>query len=208
MDASLHKPGLYRWKRQTDPKVYSRSQKVATNNDIQDWIKKVEEASNQAAEAVFGGKTGRQKRSAALRNADQLREHDDTYSEAQELLSQWVNDKIRLDNDMDDFDEEPWNKRSLEVKREWDHLVDTNNEEFGINYYRKQYKDTGDPYAFLEDMDEDRAVNTVMDQMLKKKVVADRVINDLGLDDSSKYKDPRLKMELRHKQVKEKKKKK
>jgi hypothetical protein len=46
-------------------------------------------------------------------------------------------------------------------------------------------------------MDEDRAVNTVLDQMLKKKVVADRVVNDLGFDDASKYKDPRLKMELR-----------
>ena len=26
MSDSLHKPGLYKWKRQTDPKVYSRSQ--------------------------------------------------------------------------------------------------------------------------------------------------------------------------------------
>ena len=50
-------------------------------------------------------------------------------------------------------------------------------------------------------MDEDRAVNTVLDQMLKKKVVTDRVVNDLGFDDASKYKDPRLKMELRHKHV-------
>ena len=60
---------------------------------------------------------------------------------AHELLSQWVNDKIRLDNDMDEFDDEPWNKKSLEVKREWDHLVDNNNEEYGMNYYRKKYKD-------------------------------------------------------------------
>ncbi|CAC5393174.1 unnamed protein product [Mytilus coruscus] len=201
MSDSLHKPGLYKWKRQTDPKVYSRSQKVTTNNDIQDWIKKVEDASNQAADAVFGDK---KKRVTALRNVDQLREHDDSHSEAQELLSQWVNDKIRLDNDMDEFDDGPWNKRSLEVKKEWDHLVDYNNEEYGMNYYRKQYKDEEDPYAFLADMDEDRAVDTVLDQMLQKKVVADRVVNDLGFDDSSKYKDPRLKMELRHKQVKEK----
>ncbi|XP_063441327.1 coiled-coil domain-containing protein 191-like [Mytilus trossulus] len=201
MSDNLHKPGLYKWKRQTDPKVYSRSQKVTTNNDIQDWIKKVEDASNQAADAVFGDK---KKKATALRNVGQLREHDDSHSEAQELLSQWVNDKIRLDNDMDDFDDEPWNKRSLEVKKEWDHLVDYNNEEYGMNYYRKQYKDEEDPYAFLADMDEGRAVDTVLDQMLKKKVVADRVVNDLGFDDSSKYKDPRLKMELRHKQVKEK----
>lgn len=68
---------------------------------------------------------------------------------AQELLSQWVNDKIRLDNDMDEFDDEPWNKRSSEVKREWDHLVDNNNEEYGMNYYRKKYKDEEGRYVFL-----------------------------------------------------------
>lgn len=50
---------------------------------------------------------------------------------------------------MDDFDDEPWNKRSLEVKKEWDHLVDYNNEEYGMNYYRKQYKDVDGKIVFL-----------------------------------------------------------
>lgn len=37
--------------------------------------------------------------------------------------------------------------------------------------------------------------------MLDKKVVEKDILNDLGFDGSKKRKDPRPKMELRHKQV-------
>ena len=40
--------------------------------------------------------------------------------------------------------------------------------------------------------------------MLDKKVVEKDILNDLGFDGSKKKKDPRPKMELRHKQVTQK----
>ena len=58
-----------------------------------------------------------------------------------------------------------------------------------------------DPYAFLENMDEASAVDSILQHMLNKKLVKDHVTDDLGLNDWSKYKDPRTKMQLRHQQV-------
>ncbi|KAJ8321390.1 hypothetical protein KUTeg_001072 [Tegillarca granosa] len=204
-----HKPGLYRWKRQTDSRVYSRSQKVTTDNDIHNWIKAVEDASTRATEQVFGtnhsAARGRTKgKVAALATADQLREHDAVYSEAQELLSQWIDEKVNLDNDDDDFVDENWHQRAsqCDVKKEWDHLLENNYDEYGIKTTPKKIKDE-DPYAFLENCDENEAVEMVLQRMLDKKVVKDDFTQDLGLDKWAERKDPRTKMELRHQQVKE-----
>ena len=51
------------------------------------------------------------------------------------------------------------------------------------------------------DFDEDAAVDAVVQKMLQKKVVPKKVYSDLGLDSSKKQVDPRVKMELRRKQV-------
>lgn len=204
-----HKGGLYRWKRQTDNKVYSRSQKVATTSDIQNWIQKVEDASNRAAESVFQGKPSRGhsgKRVAALQTLDQLREHDTALTEAQDLLSQWMEEKVNLnveDGEDDAYANDALYQRTLEskVKKEWDHLLDNNGEP--VDMPRKMKEDKSDPYAYLDKMDEKEAVDSIIEHMLNKKLVKDAFTEDLGLDEMSMYKDPRTKMELRHKQVKE-----
>ncbi|XP_061176057.1 coiled-coil domain-containing protein 191-like [Saccostrea echinata] len=209
MSEKYHKDGLYRWKRQTDNKVYSRSQKVATTSDIQNWIQKVEDASQRAAESVFQGKPSRPhsgKRSAALQTVAQLREHDTALTEAQDLLSQWMEDKVRLDVDDgggDVFTDDALYQRTLEskVKKEWDHMLDNNFEP--VDMPRVVKEDKSDPYAFLDKMDEKEAVDSIIEHMLNKKLVKEAFTEDLGLDESSTYKDPRTKMELRHKQVKE-----
>lgn len=52
-----------------------------------------------------------------------------------------------------------------------------------------------------EDLDEEIAVQEVVRNMLDKKVVKDDFLSDLGFDSKKNRKDPRTKMELRHKQV-------
>ena len=45
---------------------------------------------------------------------------------AQDLLNQWVNEKIYLDNNDDDdgYTEEAWTKKTeADIKKEWDHLL-------------------------------------------------------------------------------------
>ncbi|XP_021355188.1 coiled-coil domain-containing protein 191-like [Mizuhopecten yessoensis] len=207
MDESSHKPGLYRWKKQTDTRLYSRSQKVTTKNDIQDWIKTVESASDKAAQKVFGSnpKSGKALgKVATLKSVSQLREHDAALSEAQDLLSQWMDEKVNLQDDGDDYlDDDMYQRRMVQsdVKREWDHLLQDNYEEQGLVKPQPTINDT-DPYAFLAEQDEESAVESILKHMLSKKVVNDNFTNDLGFDDLNKP-DPRTKMELRHQQVKE-----
>lgn len=212
MSDKFHKDGLYKWKKQTDNKVYSRSQKVATTSDIQNWIQKVEQASEKAAESVFQGKPSRHhsgKTVTALKTLDQLREHDTALTEAQDLLSQWMEEKVCLDVDDDGggdaYSDDALHQRRLEsnVKKEWDHLLDNNYELYDVPRKQKVKEDKSDPYAFLDKMDDSEAVESILEHMLNKKLVKEAFTEDLGLNEMSIYKDPRTKMELRHKQVKE-----
>ncbi|KAL5020473.1 hypothetical protein ScPMuIL_003365 [Solemya velum] len=211
MSDAQHKPGLYKWKRQSDSRTYSRSQKVTSTDDIQCWIKKVEMAANQAAEVTFQTSprvpvSRNQGRTTALSTVQQLREHDQAMSEAQELLTQWMNDKVELDaSDVDD--DVRYRLGESDVKREWDHLLENNYEEYGIpsgsrsGKHRSSYTD--DPYAGIYDTDESEAVSRILQHMSEKEVVPKNVVGDLGLEKWSTQKDPKMKMELRHLQVKE-----
>ena len=60
-----------------------------------------------------------------------------------------------------------------------------------------------DPYANLYDLDDEEAVSKVMRNMLDKNLIKETFRTDLGFDDDSKAHDPRLKMALRHRRVKE-----
>lgn len=52
-----------------------------------------------------------------------------------------------------------------------------------------------------EDLSDEISVQHILRDMLDKNVVEKEILNDLGFDGSKKKKDPRPKMELRHKQV-------
>ena len=52
-----------------------------------------------------------------------------------------------------------------------------------------------------EDLNDEISVQHILRDMLDKNVVEKEILNDLGFDGSKKKKDPRPKMELRHKQV-------
>lgn len=185
---------------------------MTTNNDIQDWIKTVEAASDRAAQKVFGSNSKSSGKSqgkvASLKSVSQLREHDAALTEAQDLLSQWMDEKVQLHDEGDeDLEDDLYQRRTVQsdVKREWDHLLQNNYEEQGLVKPRPTINDD-DPYAFLAEQDEDTAVESIVQHMLSKKFVKDNITNDLGFEDFNKP-DPRTKMELRHKQVKENRKK-
>ncbi|XP_052253520.1 coiled-coil domain-containing protein 191-like isoform X2 [Dreissena polymorpha] len=134
---------------------------------------------------------------------------EQAHTEAQELLSQWMEEKVNLlgglDPDIDcNFEDDAWEKHEIksDVKKEWDNLLANNYEEYGLHFLTgddSKYKDSSDLY----NLDEDTAVATVMKSMLDKQVVKQGFKKDLGLDRWGQVKDPRNKMELRHKQVKE-----
>ncbi|KAK7492138.1 hypothetical protein BaRGS_00016612 [Batillaria attramentaria] len=221
MDDDYHKRGLYRWQRQTKPRVYSRSQKVTTTNDIEAWMQKVEAASSRATEAVLGlGATSAQPRHASGREmgramAQGASEHakieNEAYAEAEALLTEWITEKVNLhgDDPSDDLDlveTDPWRKQELGTKarREWDSMLNGNLEELGIDSpWTKPKRDDTDPYANIYNLDDDEAVSTVMRNMLEKEVVKDDFCKDLGFDSDWKAHDPRTKMEMRHQRVKE-----
>lgn len=209
MTENIHKPSLYRWKRQEDPRSYSRSQKVATNSDIQNWIQKVEDASHRAAEQVFGSSQHGRTRGKAIAKAtrEYMQDDEQAYNEAQDLLSQWMEEKVNLTGGLGpeidcNYDEDGWEKHEIQadVKREWDNLLANNYEEYGLPLSsRLNNSHSKDIYNF----DEGDVLASVMKSMLDKQVVKKEFKNDLGLDKWGKHKDPRNKMELRHQQVKE-----
>ncbi|KAK6173528.1 hypothetical protein SNE40_016960 [Patella caerulea] len=212
MAENYHKPGLYKWKRQTNPRVVSSSQRVRSNNDIQNWIQKVEEASNLAADVAFSSgvksTSGRQRgKQSALQATEKLLYHDEACTEAEELLTQWMNEKVILNDEIDDeYIADVWNQRTIEsdVKKEWDYLLaddeDGEEEAYKMSISRKR-SESPDPYQHLYEGDESEAVASILQNMMKKDVVKETFKKDLGFEENKP--DPRLKMELRHKQVKE-----
>ena len=52
-----------------------------------------------------------------------------------------------------------------------------------------------------DDLNDEISVQQILRDMLDKEVVKKDILNDLGFDGNKQRKDPRPKMELRHKQV-------
>ncbi|KAL4235902.1 hypothetical protein ACF0H5_004292 [Mactra antiquata] len=210
MGDSYHRPGLYKWKRQEDPRSYSRSQKVTTNQDIQNWIQTVEDASNRAAEQVFGiNQYGGRARGKAVAKAtkEYMKDDEQAYNEAQDLLSQWMEEKVNLIGGLEpeidcNYGDDDWEKYEIQsdVKKEWDNLLANNYEEYGLPLSSRPDSQYGKD---IYDINEEDAVASVMKNMMDKQVVKNEFKKDLGLDKWGKQKDPLNKMELRHKQVKE-----
>ncbi|CAH1797480.1 unnamed protein product [Owenia fusiformis] len=202
---------LYKWKRSTQPRVYSRSQRVTSDDNIQDWVKKVEDVSNMAAAQTFGTSYVPRYSGTKLAQgvANQVHEESDIHTEAQELLSQWMQEKCNMDSEVQLDDSDDVNlysgEKKTSVKSEWDKLLEAagdSNDNLYMQHSARQRAQ--DMYDDVEGADEGDLVDSVLHAMLNKEVVKDDFLNDLGLTDpKKKYKDPRMKMELRHKQVKE-----
>ncbi|XP_067848831.1 coiled-coil domain-containing protein 191 isoform X2 [Heptranchias perlo] len=199
MEMEHNTSGLFRWKRFTKNKNGPKPN--MDHDDIQDWIKRVEQASECAVAEVFPSKKSKTNPKASgyvmsMETVDQLHDHDDAYAEAQELLNEWMNSKIRLELEYEEIEE-------LES-----HM--NNSEE--LTYSPRmasrmpEYEKFDEFYSYLEQEKESAAAQTFLQQLLEKKVVESGILEDLGIDEErqqKKHKDPRLSMEARHQQVRE-----
>uniref|UniRef100_A0A5F8H601 Coiled-coil domain containing 191 n=1 Tax=Monodelphis domestica TaxID=13616 RepID=A0A5F8H601_MONDO len=162
-------------------------------------LKRVEKASEFAVSEVFSPRNSDVPRRPwnriiDLETTEQLVEHDEAYEEAQELLNDWMNSKLKIElasDKEDDGDAVP--------------SVTSSPEDNGVADPVK-YEKFDDLYSHLEEEEEGSMVKQFMDHLLHKDVVDSGTLEDLGMKENQekkKQKDPRLTMEMRHKQVKE-----
>uniref|UniRef100_A0A8C1RPA6 Coiled-coil domain containing 191 n=1 Tax=Cyprinus carpio TaxID=7962 RepID=A0A8C1RPA6_CYPCA len=186
----MHRPDIFRWK--TTKTKTTGSNKVQLNeNDIKHWVKRVEKASEFAVAEVFsikkpcGGKN-----SMALQTVEQLQDHDDAYSEAQSILSEWMNQKLRLELEMGDDEEE----EELEESKQ---LVKTT---------QSSYNNFDDMYFHLAQEEENSVVHNFLQDLMETEVLDMGIVEDLKVasnQNKKRWRDPSITMEVRHKQVKE-----
>ncbi|KAJ1112422.1 hypothetical protein NDU88_000686 [Pleurodeles waltl] len=186
---------LYHWKRSNK----KESPKPAVDYDnVDHWIKRVEQASEFAVSEVFSLKKSNAHRrplvpALDLESTAQLQDHDDAYAEAQDLLSDWMNSKLRLELASDD--EDGGGKTVDEAYPP---------KEAAPGFLK--YSRFDDLCGYLEQEVESNTVQDYMQQLLQKEVVDSGILEDLGIGDDQgkkRRKDPKLTMELRHQQVKE-----
>ncbi|XP_069802185.1 coiled-coil domain-containing protein 191 [Dendropsophus ebraccatus] len=185
MSAGKHKPELYRWKRQA-----SQAKPAFDNDNVEHWIKRVEQASEFAVSEVFSRKnlSQRPERPALqLRSMDQLHDHDDAYTEAQDLLSEWLSNKLKVELGSDD-DNDPAEDAVEPAKPAPPEFIKYNRFDDLYDYLEKETEDTQD---FLQNL-------------LHKEVVDSGILESLRSEESpKKQRDPRVTIEVRHQQVKE-----
>ncbi|XP_061484333.1 coiled-coil domain-containing protein 191 isoform X2 [Rhineura floridana] len=191
-----HRPELYRWRRLSQPA--SRQQEKFDADNVEYWIKRVEQASEFAVSEAFSLKNTSFSRGLHgpvldLETTEQLRDHDEAYIEAQELLNDWMNSKLKLElaSDQDDDTENPAV-----------HSLPSQEPPIGFQKYEK----FDDLYGYLEEEIESTTVQDFLQHLLQSEVVDSGILEDLRIEDlkeKRKSRDPRITMELRHKQVKE-----
>uniref|UniRef100_A0A670IF08 Coiled-coil domain containing 191 n=1 Tax=Podarcis muralis TaxID=64176 RepID=A0A670IF08_PODMU len=196
MAVMRHRPELYRWRRFSQSA--SRQKTKLDPDNVEHWIKRVEQASEFAVSETFSLRKTSYSRGLHgpvldLETTEQLQDHDEAYVEAQELLNDWLNSKLKLElaDDQEDAAENP-----LARSRPPQELPT------GFQKYEK----FDDFYGYLEDEMENTTVQDILQDLLQSEVVDSGILGNLRteeLKEKRKPKDPRITMELRHKQVKE-----
>uniref|UniRef100_A0A8C0BIE5 Coiled-coil domain containing 191 n=1 Tax=Buteo japonicus TaxID=224669 RepID=A0A8C0BIE5_9AVES len=162
------------------------------SDNLEHWIKKADQASEYAVSEAFSLQKSRYPLGpcgpvTSLETVEQLQDHDEAREEAQELLSNWI--KSKLQRELSDGEDE----------------VDTVLVEKPSAAPLK-YERFDDLCSYLEHELESSSVQEYLQHLLQSEVVNCGVAEDLRLEDikeKQKLVDPRIIMELRHKQVKE-----
>nr|XP_020143014.1 coiled-coil domain-containing protein 191 isoform X2 [Microcebus murinus] len=127
-----------------------------------------------------------------LEISEQIENHDEVYTEAQELVNDWLDTKFKQELASDGEGDAENTVSSITLMPEaHGHL---------------KYDKFDDLYGYLEEEEESTTVQKFIDHLLHKDVVDSGMLEDLGRkenQDKKQQKDPRLTMEMRHKQVKE-----
>ncbi|XP_049604740.1 coiled-coil domain-containing protein 191 [Syngnathus scovelli] len=166
----------------------SASKTHANKEDIDHWRKQVEKASAFALSEVFfprRAQTGSKSLAVALRSWEQLRDHDETYAEAQALLGDW------LDN--------TW-KPELELPG----LTCEKGSPATPPPPAFDYDNFDDLYEHLAGEEERRAVDNFLQGLKKQEVLHGGMMEKLAADGPNRtFTDPVVTMEVRHQQVRE-----
>ncbi|KAI4579204.1 hypothetical protein MJG53_001074 [Ovis ammon polii x Ovis aries] len=164
---------------------------------VEHWIKRVEKASEFAVSQVFSAGNSNLSRRlwgqlVDLETPEQIEDHEEVYAEAQELVNDWLDTKLKQELASDgNSDAEDTVSSIPPVPEASGHL---------------KYDKFDDLCGYLEEEDESTTVQKFIDHLLHKDVVDSGILEDLGMNenqDKKRQKDPRLTMEMRHKQVKE-----
>ncbi|NXB34622.1 CC191 protein, partial [Eulacestoma nigropectus] len=155
-------------------------------------LKRVDRASEYALSEAFSFQKSRYPQRpwgpvTSLETAERLQDHHEAHEEAQELLSKWMNSKLQLE--LRDGEEE----------------VDSVLQEEPPAAPPK-YEHFDDLCSYLECEMESSSVQKYLQHLLQSKVVNCGIAKHLRLEEikeKKKLADPRIIMELRHKQVKE-----
>ncbi|XP_032154907.1 coiled-coil domain-containing protein 191 isoform X1 [Sapajus apella] len=185
---------LSRWK------LFTRkpSPKPAVGPDsVEHWIKRVEKASEFAVSNAFFTRNSDLLRSpwgqiTDLETSEQIEDHDETFAEAQELVNDWLDTKLKQELASDEEGNAKNTVSGVTLMPE-------------ANGHLK-YDKFDDLCGYLEEEEESTTVQKFIDHLLHKNVVDSAMMEDLGKkenQDKKQQKDPRLTMEMRHKQVKE-----
>ncbi|XP_037381418.1 coiled-coil domain-containing protein 191 isoform X2 [Talpa occidentalis] len=192
--SSRKRTGQSRWKRLTR----KSSPKPAFDPDnVEHWVERVEKASEFAVSKAFCAGNSDLSRfwyqSTDMETSEQTEDHDEVYAEAQELVNDWLDTKLKQELTSDgEGDDEGYPVSSIPFLSEAnDHL---------------KYDKFDDLCRYLEEEEEGTTVQKFIDHLFHKDVVDSGMLEDLGMkgnQDKKQQKDPRLTMEMRHKQVKE-----
>ncbi|CAF1343230.1 unnamed protein product, partial [Didymodactylos carnosus] len=198
-DAS-HKD-LYKWENR---KKYSAS-KVSSKkyDDIKVWLREVEHASTNAVETVFSRSSGKHGgKILADKCAEYAKTNETAYSEAREILDEWVQTKLRLEAGLDDSDDDE--QQQLGVVRAVKEACNLSmSDEF--NFIYDQPKDIitfNNPSLYYETHDEVDLVKDILHDLRTKDVINRQ---NLKIIEQTKPEtiDIQTKIELRHQKVKE-----
>ncbi|KAM9301124.1 coiled-coil domain-containing protein 191 [Morus bassanus] len=181
---------LFRWRR---PAAGARPKPKFDSDNLERWIKRVDQASEYAVSEAFFLQKSRYPQGpcgpvTSLETLEQLQDHDEACEEAQELLSNWMKSKLQLE------------------------LVSDGEEEVDSALLEKpsaaplKYERFDDLCSYLEHELESSSVQEYLQHLLQSEAVNCGIVEGLRLEDikeKQKLADPRIIMELRHKQVKE-----
>ncbi|KAF3703606.1 Coiled-coil domain-containing protein 191 [Channa argus] len=168
------------------------------DSDIDRWRKRVEKASEFAVSEAFSHKkphSGTISLSVALQSSDQLRDHDNAYSEAQALLGDWLNSKLRLELEMEEEDDLTGFVERRRPAASTGSLPSTLN-----------CDNFDDLYKCLTEEEEHSAVDSFLQNLMEQEVLDFGMLEQLALnvgETRKKFRNPIVTMEARHQQVRE-----
>ncbi|XP_059182763.1 coiled-coil domain-containing protein 191 [Centropristis striata] len=197
MTSPGHNPHLFRWRRLGKSETPAGKVHVK-NGDIDQWRKRVELASEFAVSEVFYHKKPHSRTSSLavpLQSSEQLRDHDDAYSEAQALLGDWLSSKLRLELEVDEEDD-------LMCSAERTSPAALASAQPAV----LNYSNFDDMYNHLVEEEDHSAVHSFLQDLMEQEVLDSGVMEELALDvgqTRKKFRNPVVTMEARHLQVRE-----